>query len=208
MTKAKQVLKATTIENDERRMEVYRTAAQIFYEKGFNATSVGDIADAMGFTKATLYYYIESKQDLLFVIMNLGLDALEREVIVPAQAVADAEARLRSIVHNHARQIAAGNHAVTIISDEVKALSGTPQEKIIARRRSYTDFLRSTLDQLKQEGKLRDVNTTVAAFSIIGMILWVARWYHPDDSLTPDEVSEEVSKLAFNALLRSNSESD
>lgn len=203
MTKAKQVLKTTTVENDERRMEVYKAAAQIFYEKGFNATSVGDIADAMGFTKATLYYYIESKEKLLFVIMNLGLDALEREVIIPAKACTDAEERLKAIVHNHARQIAAGNHAVTIISDEVKALSGTLREKITVRRRTYTEFLRATLDELKADGKLRDIDTTIAAFSIIGMILWVARWYRPEDSHTPDEVSREVSKLAFNALLLS-----
>ena len=200
--KAKRVLKANVTEgNADRFTEICRTAAQFFYEKGFDATSVSDIADAMKLTKAALYYYIEGKQELLFEIMNRGMDALEREVIAPAEMAADANARLEAIIHNHARQIATGNHAVTIISDEVSALTAAQRKKITARRRAYFDFVRITLDELKTEGKLHDVDTTVAAFSVVGMILWVSRWYQPGGSLTPDDVSREISKIAFNALL-------
>lgn len=185
----------------DRLTEICRTAAQFFYEKGFDATSVSDIANAMNLTKAGLYYYIGGKQELLFEIMNRGMDALESEVIALAEMATDAKARLETIVHNHARQIAAGNHAVTIISDEVTALTAAQRKKITARRRAYFDFVRATLDDLKTEGKLNDVDTTVAAFSIVGMILWVSRWYQPGGSLTPDDVSREISKIAFNALL-------
>ncbi len=113
----KQVLKGASDENIDRRMEILKVAAQIFYEKGFNATSVNDIADAMKLTKAGLYHYIESKQQLLYEIMSLGLDALDREVIVPSKTAASAVERLKMIIYYHARQIASGNHAVTIISD-------------------------------------------------------------------------------------------
>lgn len=199
--KAKRVLKANADGSADRFTEICRTAAQFFYEKGFDATSVSDIADAMNLTKAGLYYYIKGKQELLFEIMNRGMDALEQEVIAPAEMEVDAQARLEAIIHNHARQIAAGNHAVTVISDEVTALSEPQRKKITARRRAYFDFLRATLDELKTEGKLHDVDTTVAAFSIVGMILWVSRWYQPGGSLTPEDVSREISKIAFNALL-------
>ena len=199
---AKRILKATTDENTERRFEILKVAAQIFYEKGFNATSVNDIADAMNLTKAGLYHYIESKQQLLFEIMSLGLEALERDVIIPAKTGTDAEARLKLIIYYHAKQIAGGNHAVTIISDEVKALSEIQREEITVRRRAYFNFVRNTLDELKAEGKLSDVDTTVATYSMVGMILWVSRWYQPGGELTPDDVSREVSKIALNALLQ------
>jgi hypothetical protein len=62
--------------------------------------------------------------------------------------------------------------------------------------------VRGTLKQLKEEGKLRDVDVTVAAFSLFGMILWLSRWYHPDGSLSPEQVAGEVCKIALAGLLR------
>jgi hypothetical protein len=62
--------------------------------------------------------------------------------------------------------------------------------------------LRDTLRQLKDEGKLKDVDATVAAFSLFGMLLWLSRWYKPDGRLTGDEVANEIEKIALGGLLR------
>src|ERR1044072_9683978 len=83
--------------NNERLAEIYRTAAQIILRKGYDATSINDIANAVGMTKAGLYHYINGKKELLFDIMNFGLDELDEEVVTPARAVADASERLRFI---------------------------------------------------------------------------------------------------------------
>src|SRR5436190_8134451 len=88
--------------NNERLAEVYRTAAQIILRKGYDATSVNDIANALGITKAGLYHYINGKKELLFDIMNFGLDALDQEVTIPARAISDPEKRLRAILTRHA----------------------------------------------------------------------------------------------------------
>ena len=69
----------------ERLAEIYHTAAAIILRKGYDATSVNDIANALGITKAGLYHYIHGKKELLFDIMNFGLDSLEEEVVTPAQ---------------------------------------------------------------------------------------------------------------------------
>src|SRR6266446_10864512 len=74
--------------NNERLAGIYRTAAQIILRKGYDATSVNDIANALGMTKAGLYHYIDGKKELLFNIMNFGLDELCEEVVTPAQAIA------------------------------------------------------------------------------------------------------------------------
>ena len=75
----------------ERSQEIYLTAAQIFFTKGYNATSLNDIAAELGITKAGLYYYVESKQELLYQIIKLGLDDVKREVLDPAREIVDAE---------------------------------------------------------------------------------------------------------------------
>jgi AcrR family transcriptional regulator len=187
--------------------EIYRVAAQIICEKGFDATSMNDIAEAVGITKAGVYHHIPAKKDLLFRIMNFGLDELDAAVIMPARAIADAESRLRSIIHNHVRLItshstAQGYNPVTIVVDEVAGLTPAHRRKIDERKRVYVDLIRETLKQLKDEGRLRDLEVTAAAFSLLGMILWLSRWYHPDGRLTPEQVADEISKMALGGLLR------
>jgi len=65
--------------------------------------------------------------------------------------------------------------------------------------------VKQTLEQLAAEGKLRDVNPTVATFSLFGMILWISRWYRRDGELTPHEVLADFHKLALSAVLRTES---
>lgn len=188
--------------SDERLAEVYRTAAQIILSKGFDATSVNDIAGALGMTKAGLYHYISGKKELLFDIMNFGLDELDEEVAAPAKAIPDAEARLRFIIASHARLVTRGRGAITILVDEITALTPAQNRKITRRKREYFDYLRGLLNELKAEGKLQDVDTTAATFSLLGMINWLSRWFRQDGALTAERAADEITKIALHGILR------
>ena len=188
--------------SDGRAAEVYRTAARVILQKGYDATSVSDIAEALGITKAGLYHYIHGKTELLFDIMQYGLDELDREVAQPAKKIADAEARLRFMIGMHARIVTRGQGAVTILVDEARALTAAQYRKITRRKRAYFDFLRATLEELKLEGKLRQVDLTVASFSLLGMINWLSRWYRADGALDEQQVAEQVVDMALNGLTR------
>jgi len=188
--------------NNERLAEVYRTAAQIILRKGYDATSVNDIANALGMTKAGLYHYISGKKELLFDIMTFGLDELNDECVAPAHSIADPAERLHFIITKHAQLVTRGQGAITILVDEITALTPAQQRKITARKRDYFDKLRGTLDQLKAEGKLQDVDTTTAAFSILGMVNWLSRWFRPDGAMTPDQIGEEIAKIVLHGLIR------
>jgi TetR/AcrR family transcriptional regulator, cholesterol catabolism regulator len=188
--------------SDGRAAEVYRAAAQIILEKGYDATSVSDIAEALGITKAGLYHYIHGKTQLLFDIMEYGLDELDREVAEPAKKIADAETRLRFMIAMHARIVTRGEGAVTILVDEARALTPAQNRKIIRRKRAYVDFLRATLKQMVAEGKLREVDLTVAAFGLLGMINWLSRWYQADGPLDERQIAEAVVDIAMNGLIR------
>jgi AcrR family transcriptional regulator len=191
----------------DRLVEIYRAAAQIICEKGYDATSMNDIAEAVGITKAGLYHHIPGKKDLLYRIMNFGLDELDQKVILPALAIPDAELRLRSIITSHvllitSRSTPQGNNPVTVVVDEVAGLTVAHRRKIDQRKRDYVDLIRGALAQLKREGKLREVDVTTATFSLLGMILWLARWYHPEGRLSPKQVAEEIVKITLGGLLR------
>ena len=186
----------------DRTQEIYLTAAQIFFTKGYNSTSLNDIADALNITKAGLYYYVESKQELLYRIINLGLDNVKAEVLDPAREIADAEERLRFIIYNHARLSAGGNHAVIIISHEVNELNFRQREETLKRRRDYFDFIRNTLVELKSEEKLQDIDLTTATFTLLGMIIWLSRWYSPNGKMSVENVCEDVCEMAMRGIMR------
>jgi len=188
--------------NNERLAEIYRTAAQIILRKGYDATSVNDIANALGMTKAGLYHYINGKKELLFDIMNFGLGELDEEVAAPAKAIADPAARLRFIVASHARLVTLGQGAITILVDEVTALTPAQQRKITQRKRAYFDFLRGTLDELRAGGLLQDVDTTAATFSLLGMVNWLSRWFQQGGALTEEQAAEQIVRIALHGLLR------
>ena len=187
---------------NERLAEIYRTAAQIILRKGYDATSVNDIANALGMTKAGLYHYINGKKELLFDIMNFGLDELDEEVVTPAASIADTTERLTFVISNHARLVTRGQGAITILVDEITALAPAQSRKITHRKRMYFDCLRETLNQLKAEGKLQDIDTTAATFSLLGMINWLSRWFRQDGALTEEQAAEQLVKIALHGLMR------
>ncbi len=185
----------------DRAQEIYLSAAQIFFTKGYSATSLNDIAVSLNITKAGLYYYVESKQDLLYQIAKLGLDDVKGEVLDPAREIADAEERLRFIIFNHARLSAGGNHAVIIISHEVEALNFDQKQEVLKRRREYFEFIRNTLIELETQGKLHKIDLTTATFTILGMIIWLARWFSPNGKISVEDVCEDVCEMALRGIL-------
>ena len=135
-------------------------------------------------TKAGLYHYINGKKELLFDIMNFGLDELDEEVAKPARTITDPSARLRFIIASHAQLVTRGQGAITILVDEITALTPAQNRMITRRKREYFNRLRDVLNELKAAGKLHDVDTTVATFSLLGMINWLSRWFRQDGDLT------------------------
>jgi AcrR family transcriptional regulator len=186
----------------KRASDVYRIAAQIMCQKGYEATSMNDIAEAAGLTKAGIYHYIRGKEDLLFEIMTYAMDNLEQRVVAPAREVADPEERLRKIIEGHTRSLIEGVGAITIVLEEMPALTAAHRRTITARKRAYFDFIRETLGELQTEGKLRDISVTAAAFALLGMMLWISRWYRRDGKLSAEQVMRDYSQIAMSGVLK------
>ena len=123
-------------------------------------------------------------------------------VAAPAKAVRDPAERLRFIVGAHARLVTRGQGAITILVDEITALTPPQHRKITQRKRAYFDFLRGTLDELKAAGQLQDVDTTAATFSLLGMINWLSRWFRHGGALDEEQAADQIVRIAFHGLLR------
>ncbi len=191
-------------DSKHRRVQILRQAAQIFIESGYETTSMNQVAERCRITKPGLYYHFKSKQDLLFSVMSLALDVLEKNLLAATLAATDQEDRLRRIINAHALMITEEKDgAFTIlVTEETDSL--TPDDKRIVqhRMRSHLDLIKATLEAVRDEGKLRDIDTTVAAFSMLGMVVWIARWYRNTGPLPGPDVASAVTDLALSAVLR------
>lgn len=185
----------------ERHRRVLETAARLIREKGYEAASVQDIADACGLTKAGLYYYIRSKEDLLLEIMSYGMDIFEERVLLPVLAIADPVERLKACMERNIQLVTEErSREVTIILHEHETLTGAARQQINARKKRYVHVLESTFEEAMREGRIRRVEPTVAAFSFLGMILWLYKWYRPDGKIPPPELAREMQDLFFGGL--------
>lgn len=192
--------------DDDRTGFIYRTAARIIYEKGFDATSMSEIAEALDLTKPGLYYYVKGKKELLFSIMQFAMNLLDSEVVEPSKVIGDPEERLQIIIRQHARLLThdeAG--ALAILIDEDAGLSDEHRDEIVNRKRAYFEYLRLTLEELRSRGRLRPLDSTVAAFSLLGMVMWIARWYDPKGRLAGERVVQDVTEIALAGMLSAES---
>ena len=200
--KAGPQIKLSKLGEDDRLLLIYRTAAKVIHAKGYDATSLNDIADAVGITKGGLYHYIDGKQSLLFKIMSYAMDILEVEVVAPTRSVTDPHEQLRTVIRLHTQLIVDKGIELTILLDESAGLTPEHLRLITSRRVKYYLFVRAIIQQLKNQGKLRELNVTVATHNLIGQLQWLPRWYVPGGRLSREEVIEEFTAAALTALLR------
>ena len=195
--------KPPTLNDDHRAQDIYRKAASIIHEKGFDATSMGDIAEAVDLTKGGLYYYIKGKKALLYAIMNFAMDLLDHEVLSHANEETDPQSRLSILVAGHIRLMIREPCAMTILVHEDEGLDEDHRLQIRQRKDEFPAILQQTIrEMLAQNGHGQLIDPKIAAHSLLGMIHWISRWYQPDDNTSSeDDVVHQLTHLALHGLL-------
>lgn len=173
-----------------RQQEVIATAARLFQEQGYEATSIQDIADELGILKGSLYYYIETKEDLLFAIIQevheTALESLEASRGVEGNALV----KIRAFVFNQVRHIASHVERAGVFFQDFRSLSPERRQLIIEERDIYEQFLRGLIEQGQSEGVIcSDLDPKFATLAILGTFNWMYQWYRPSGDRTPDEIA-------------------
>lgn len=194
--------KPPTVSDADRAKTIYRQAADVIYRKGFGATSMGDIANAVDLTKGGLYYYIKGKQSLLFAIMSYAMEQLETEVMSPAANEPDPERRLAALVSGHIRLVMDDPSAMTILVTEDEGLDEEHRQMIAQRKRDYPRMLTECIEQILEERNPQaGIDPRVAAYSLLGMIHWVVRWYQPESRLDEAELVSQLTNQALYGII-------
>jgi len=160
----------------ERRAELARTAAKLFAERGFHGTSMGDIAEAMGIQKASLYSLTQSKQQLLFDIASAGAEAFH-QALDGVDEEAHAVERIRQALRGHLRVVAEQVDAATVFTREWRYLEGDLMDEFVAQRRRYEERWRELFRDGVERGELRvDLRPSDAALLVLSATNWAYTW--------------------------------
>ncbi|NYG53954.1 TetR/AcrR family transcriptional regulator [Nocardioides perillae] len=181
---------------------VLRRAVELFNRQGYDATSIGDIAQELGLTKSAIYHHVASKEELLGAALDEALEGLTRAVATAAEdRQASAAQRLRATVEESVRILAAHLPAVTLLL-RVRGNSAV-ELAALERRRQIDEALAVLVQEAVAEGALRDdVPPDLISRLLFGTVNSLVEWYRPGGPLTPDALAATVSALAFEGLRR------
>jgi TetR/AcrR family transcriptional regulator, cholesterol catabolism regulator len=195
------VTKAKPLRERKRQDEVLEAAAKLFHEHGYSDTTVQDVADALGMLKGSLYYYIDTKEDLLFhllVQVHDEVDELLEEVkampgLTPLERLETYVRRLTLFNLNNLVRITVYYHDVDRLSEERRSV-------IIARRKSENQFVARLIRQAQQDGDADDsMDASVLANFVFSAIIWTYRWYRPQ-GFDPEIVADQCAKFAIGGV--------
>lgn len=188
----------------ESRRDILRAAARLFQERGYDATSMQDVASALNFSKAALYHHFESKEQILFEIMSYGMDVFEEKVLGAVSAIPDPEERLRACIARHVELVLSGHdREITVILHENRTLPADAGRQINARKKHYMVYLGELVKEVQQRRGLKRaaVDPHLAAMALLGMINWMYQWYRPEGGLSAADIARQYTELFLRGAL-------
>jgi AcrR family transcriptional regulator len=181
-----------------RRSELTREAAKLFAQKGYHGTSIGDIADALGVQKGSLYSHIASKEDLLYETMREGAAAFHAAL----DAIPDdlpATEKIRLALRGHLRVVAEQLDVATVFVQEWRYLDGPRRDEIVAERRRYEERIRDLFREGRELSELRaDLDEAVAALLLLSAANWAYTWLQPGRDT--DELADRFYALLVDGM--------
>jgi AcrR family transcriptional regulator len=181
-------------EREAKRDAVLRTAAQMFNEKGFHATSLDEVAERLHITKPTLYYYVKNKDDILFQCVSRGLALLQDAIGAVGQSGGSARDKLFAAMRQYA-EIVTMDFGMCLIRVGEDPLPLASRDKLRSMKRALDLEFRQLIEEGIAEGSLAPCDPKMAAFTVAGALSWIGRWYSPDGPMSPDDIATEVIRL-------------
>jgi AcrR family transcriptional regulator len=181
-----------------RREELLRAAAHLFVEKGFEATTTRDIANAVGMRSGSPFYHFRSKQDLLKAAMAEGLETGYHRLQAAIEGIDEPEKRLRILIRTHLSNLLEGECEAPMLLFESRSLDAAARAEIAAITDRYQKPWQETLDELAASGRLKSAQAPVRLL-LFGMLNWTPQWYRADGGLSLDQMTDGVMTLLLGA---------
>lgn len=181
---------------------ILEAASNLFIKRGYEGTTMQDIAQELGISRSALYYYYKNKEEILVSLtegLTIAAQQLASQVVEQGKPPEDA---LRELVHQHAKLILYRPIQFRVVEQAEVSLPEQQRKIAESARRVLLDRFTDVIQRGIEVGRFRLVNARVAAFAIIGMCNWTAWWFKADGAKTAEEIAEMLADFSLHALER------
>jgi AcrR family transcriptional regulator len=186
-------------ERKSKREAVLLTAAELFNRNGVTATSIEDVADALGVTKPTIYHYFATKDEILFECVRRGVDAIRDAALEANAQGGSGMERLQAHMRGYAR-VMTSDFGMCVTRTADHELSADSRARFRALKRETDTTIRAVIEDGIRDGSIVAGDVRLMTFTLAGALNWIARWYDPVGPMTPDEIAEGCVRILVDGL--------
>lgn len=169
--------------------ELVDTASALFAKRGYALTSTREIAEQLGIQKASLFYYIEAKEDLLYEICKSSLTQIRGDVQAALKDISDPLQRTVMLIRVHIDSMLRDRNRHSAALTEMSCLSPKRLDEVTALRDAYEALVRSVLDEAQIARVLReDIHVKYLSLALLGLLNRVLVWFRPNGALSPEQI--------------------
>jgi TetR/AcrR family transcriptional regulator, cholesterol catabolism regulator len=184
------------------RDEILDAAAQIFSQKGFHATSMQDIAQAVSLQKASLYYHISSKQEILVDVLDRALDLLIVNMEDVMNLPLPPDEMLRRALTVYLTTILEHRELASVLLLEHRSLEPELHQRHIPRRDRFERLWRDLINQGIEQGFYNCSDPAMTGRALLGVMNWSITWFRPEGSLKPEAIADQFADLFLAGLMK------
>jgi TetR/AcrR family transcriptional regulator, cholesterol catabolism regulator len=186
----------------ERKEQILDAAERLFNERGYLATSVRDLADALGMEAASLYSHYKSKEDILWTIADRCADEFFMTIKPIAASPLHTRKKLTDMIVAHVGVITHNINASAVFFREWRHISEPRRSEYALLRNDYEGIFRKVVRQGIEENLFKNYDEGFSTRTIMSAINWTHTWYRPDGEMTSEEIGEHLAGILLNGLVR------
>ena len=187
------------------RKDILDASAQIFSQKGYHGTSMQDIAMAVNLQKASLYHHVSSKQEILFDLLNRGLDILITQVEEAISEPGSPDQRLRKATKAYLSTMTEYQDLASVLLLEYRSLEPDYHDRHIPRRDRFEQIWRELIREGMEAGIFTCDHPSLSARALLGALNWTVTWFRSDGPMSAEEIADQISNLFLMGLISRDS---
>ena len=193
-----------TLDKSVRRQKIIDTAADLFQKKGYSSTTLDDVAKELGVSKAALYHYVSSKDELLSIIYAHTVKNIFMGTTEILGMDLPPEEKMRLFVRNHIKNIIIKSLPMFFVFfSEENQLTEKDYQKIRKEKRKYNRILEEIIEKGVSKGVFKKVDARLQSYAILGMCNWIYKWYKEGQTkYTSDQISDHFISLLEKGILK------
>ncbi len=199
-----------SLDKSIKKQRIIDNAAVLFHKKGYSSTTLDDVSKELGITKAALYHYVQSKEELLSVIYAQAIENIFRETYEIAAMTLSPDEKLRRIIRHHIKNVIIKDLSMfSVFFSEESKLPEKEFRRIRKEKKKYTRMIEEIIQEGVSKGLFKKVDPKLQAYAILGMCNWIYKWYRPDKSFyEPERIADHFIAMLETGYLKEAEKDD